>query len=89
MALGATSGRVTNLVVGQGARVVAIGLVAGLAAALVLSRSLSGLLFGVTPTDPPTLVAVLLVIGLVAGISIWLPARRAVRVNPLTAIRQE
>jgi putative ABC transport system permease protein len=89
MALGATSGLVTHLVVGQGARLVAIGLVAGLTTALALGRTLSDFLFGVTPTDPPTLIGVLVLIGLVAGIAIWLPARRAVRVDPLTALRQE
>jgi putative ABC transport system permease protein len=88
MALGATTGRVTNLVVGQGARLVAIGLVAGLAAASLLSRTLSGLLFGVTPTDAATLVVVAVVIGLVGAVSVWMPARRAVRVSPLTALRE-
>jgi predicted permease len=89
MALGATTGRVTHLVVGQGVRLVAIGLAAGFATAVALGRSLSGLLYGVTATDAATLLAVLVVIGLVAAVSIWLPARRAVRVNPLTALRHE
>ena len=89
MALGATSGRVTHLVVSQGVRLVLIGLAIGFAMALALARSLAGMLFGVTPTDRPTLLAVFLVIGSVAALSIWLPARRAVRVNPLTALRQE
>jgi ABC-type antimicrobial peptide transport system permease subunit len=89
MALGATSGRVTHLVVVQGARLVAVGLAIGFAMALGLGRSLSGLLFGVTSTDRLTLAAALVVIGSVATLSIWLPARRAVRVNPLTALRQE
>jgi putative ABC transport system permease protein len=89
MALGATSGRVTHLVVGQGVRLVLIGLAIGFAMALALSRLLAGMLFGVTPTDRPTLLAAFFVIGSVAALSIWLPARRAVRVNPLTALRQE
>jgi predicted permease len=89
MALGATTGRVTQLVVGQGARLVALGLAAGVATALALGRTLAGLLYGVTPTDVPTLIAAVVVIGLVAAVSIWLPSRRAVRVNPLTALRQE
>ena len=89
MALGASSGRVTHLVVGQGVRLVLIGLAIGFAMALAFARSLTSLLFGVTPTDLPTLVVVFLVIGSVAALSIWLPARRAVRVNPLTALRQE
>ncbi len=89
MALGATTGRVTRLVVSQGVRLVAGGLAIGLALALALGRFLSGLLFGVTPTDGPTLAAVLVIIGSTAALSIWLPARRAVRVSPLTALRQE
>jgi putative ABC transport system permease protein len=89
MALGATTGRVTHLVVGQGMRLVAVGLVIGFGMALGLGQSLSGLLFGVTPTDLRTLVAVVVVLGSVATISIWLPARRAVRVDPLKALRQE
>jgi hypothetical protein len=89
MALGASSGRVTQLVAGQGVRLVLIGLVIGFAMALAFARSLASLLFGVTPTDLPTLAAAFLVIGSVAALSIWLPARRAVRVNPLAALRQE
>jgi ABC-type antimicrobial peptide transport system permease subunit len=56
---------------------------------MALGRSLSGLLFGVTPTDLPTLVAVVVVLGCVAAASVWLPARRAVRIDPLVALRQE
>jgi ABC-type antimicrobial peptide transport system permease subunit len=89
MALGATSGRVTHLVVGQGVRLVVVGLAIGFAMALAFGRSLAGLLFGVTPTDRLTLVAVLVVVGSIAALSIWLPARRAVRVDPLAALRQE
>jgi putative ABC transport system permease protein len=89
IALGATSGKVTHLVVGQGVRLVLIGLAVGFLLALGFARSLAGMLFGVTPTDRPTLLAVFLVVGSVAALSIWLPARRAVRVSPLTALRQE
>jgi putative ABC transport system permease protein len=89
MALGATAGGLVRLVFGQGMRLVGIGLAAGFALALVLGRSLSGLLFGVTSTDVPTLVAVVAVLGTVAAASIWLPARRASHVDPLTALRQE
>ncbi len=67
----------------------AIGLGSGFVLAMGLGRSLSGLLFGVTPTDLPTLVAVVVVLGSVAAVSIWLPARRAVRIDPLVALRQE
>jgi ABC-type antimicrobial peptide transport system permease subunit len=89
MALGATSGGVTRLVFGQGMRPVAVGLAVGLVLALALGRSLSGMLFGLTPTDVPTLAAVMAVLGGVATTSIWLPARRAVRIDPLDALRQE
>jgi putative ABC transport system permease protein len=89
MALGATSARVVHLVVGQGARLVGIGLAIGLALALGLGRAVSGLLYGVTPTDGWTLATALAVIGGVAALSIWLPARRAVRLDPVSALRQE
>jgi putative ABC transport system permease protein len=89
MALGASAAAVTQLVVTQGMRLVAVGLGVGFALALALGRSLSGLLFGVTSTDLPTLVAVVGVLGSVAALSIWLPVRRAVRIDPLLALRQE
>lgn len=66
-----------------------IGLAAGVALALLSTRWLSGLLFEVGPTDPTTLVAVVVVLGLVGGVSTWLPARRAVRIDPLVALRQD
>ena len=89
MALGATAGGVTQLVVTQGMRLVAMGLAVGFAMALALGRSLSALLYGVTSTDLTTLAAVVVVLGAVAGMSIWLPARRAVHIDPLMALRQE
>jgi putative ABC transport system permease protein len=89
VALGATGGQVTRLIVGRGLLLVATGLALGFALALMLSRSLSGLLYGVTPTDAPTLAGVVAVIAAVAAAAIWLPARRATRVDPLEALRQE
>jgi ABC-type antimicrobial peptide transport system permease subunit len=89
MALGATAGRVAQLVVLQGVRLVVLGLVAGLAMAIALGRLLSGLLFGITPTDLLTLAGAVVVFGFVAIISIWLPARRAAHMDPLVALRQE
>jgi putative ABC transport system permease protein len=89
LALGATRGDVLKLVLRQGIGLIAIGLVAGLAGAIVLTRSLRGLLFGVRPTDPISflLVAMLLVtVGLLAS---YLPARRATRIDPLSALRSE
>jgi putative ABC transport system permease protein len=89
MALGADGHRVLRGVVAQGVRLTGVGLIMGFAAAIAMGRFLTGLLFGVTPTDVPTLVAVIAVLGAVAAFSIWLPARRAVRVDPLVALRQE
>jgi predicted permease len=89
MALGATTGRVMRMVVGQGARLVFMGLAIGSGGALALGRFLSGQLFGVTPTDRLSLTTALVVVGATAALSIWLPARRAVRVSPLTALHYE
>jgi ABC-type antimicrobial peptide transport system permease subunit len=66
-----------------------LGLVAGFVMAIALGRLLSGLLFGVTPTDLLTLAGAVVVLGSVATISIWLPARRAAHMDPLAALRQE
>jgi hypothetical protein len=73
----------------QGLALTAVGLVVGVAVALASARSLSGLLFEVTPSDGTTLGGVVVVLGLVAAVSIWLPARRAVRIDPLVALRAE
>ena len=70
-------------------RLVALGLVVGFVMALAAGQSLSGLLFGVAPTDLLTLVGVVVVLGSVAAMSIWLPARSAVRADPIRALRQE
>ncbi len=89
MALGASPDSVTRLVFGQGARLTACGLAVGLLFGLFFARALAGLLFGVTATDTLTFVAVLVVLALVAALSTWLPARRAVSVDPLVALRQD
>jgi putative ABC transport system permease protein len=88
MALGAPPRRVTRLVLRQGAGLTALGLVAGVAAAIALTRVLSTLLYGVTPTDAATFAVVLPVLGAVALLATWLPARRAVRIDPLQALRE-
>jgi len=89
IALGARGIDILKLVVGQGMRLVAIGLVAGLAASFVLTRLLSKLLFGVSATDPLTFGAVALILAAIALFACWLPARRATRVDPLVALRTE
>jgi predicted permease len=83
LALGASPGSITRLVVEQGARLTAIGLAVGLAAAVAFSRVLAGLLFGVTATDFWTFAIVVAVLGAVALIATWLPVRRAATVDPL------
>jgi putative ABC transport system permease protein len=88
MALGARGADVTRLVVGQGLRLVALGVTLGVAAALALGRGMAGLLFGVQPADPATLAAVAGVLGVTAVGASYLPARRAARVDPATVLRQ-
>ncbi len=77
------------MVLGEAVRLVAIGLAIGIPAALLLSRSLAGLLFGLTPTDPATLAGVVLVLGAAALLAGALPAWRAARLDPLHALRIE
>jgi putative ABC transport system permease protein len=89
MALGATSRDVSRLVVGEGALMAAAGVAIGLVLAAVLMRSLSTVLFGVTARDPITYATGGLVLLAVAVLAGWLPARRAVRIEPVAALRQE
>jgi len=89
IALGARRGNVVRLVVGEGTRVVAAGLLAGIAVSVAAARLLSGLLFGLPPGDPATIAAVtalLFVTGIVAS---YMPARRAARIDPMKALREE
>ncbi|MGE3472603.1 MAG: ABC transporter permease [Vicinamibacterales bacterium] len=89
MALGATSGRVAGMVIRRAGGTMAVGVVLGLAVAIVLARGLQSVLFGVTPLDPKSLSAAVLVVvstGLLAAL--W-PARSAARVDPAVAIREE
>jgi putative ABC transport system permease protein len=88
IALGASSRGVTRLVLGQGLLLTLSGLGVGIVLAAVVARSLAGLLFGVQPMDPATFAGSLAVLAVVAAIAIWLPARRAVRVDPILAIRR-
>jgi putative ABC transport system permease protein len=89
MALGAQSRHVLSLVLGQGFRLVAAGLLAGTATAVVLTRLLSGLLFGVRPTDPATFISVAALLMVVAMLATYLPARRAALTSPIRALRYE
>ena len=89
LALGATPARVLRLVLRQTTIVVAVGILAGLAGAFALTRYLEGMLFGVTPLDPLTFVAVPVAFALVACLAAYVPARRVVRIAPLQAMRSE
>src|SRR5450432_25605 len=89
MAVGAQPGDVLRLVVGQGARLAAIGIGAGLAAAYGLTRLMSTMLFGVKPTDFYTFAAIPTLLGAVALLASYLPSRRAMALDPVTALRHE
>jgi putative ABC transport system permease protein len=89
IALGARVARITGSVVAGGLALVAIGAAIGIAGALLLLRSLGTLLFGVTPYDVPTYTIVVALLGVIAALASYLPARRAARIEPLTALRQE
>jgi putative ABC transport system permease protein len=89
MALGAQPGDVMRLVLGQGARMALLGVVTGLAAALALTQLMASQLFGVTAHDPLTFGSVGFLLIVVALLACYVPARRAVRVDPLIALRCE
>ena len=89
MALGARTPDMLRLVVIEGMRLAGTGVAIGLLTAFGLTRLLAKLLFGVKPTDPPTYVAVALILSSVAFIACYIPARRATRVDPVVALRCE
>ena len=89
MALGADGSRVLRLVVGRGVALTAIGVALGTAVALALSRLVSGLVYGVSTTDPATLIVVVVVLSAVGLLASYVPARRATRIDPATAVRAE
>ncbi len=89
LALGADGGRVLRLVLGETTGTVGLGLGLGLAGALLMGGLLDGILFGVEPSDPPTLALAALALALIALTAAWVPARRATRVNPALPLRAE
>ena len=89
MAMGADGGRVVRRVLGRGLRLVALGAVVGAVLSWAVGRWIASLLFGVSPLDPATLVGSALMLGTVAVVASWLPARRAVRIPPSEALRAD
>jgi putative ABC transport system permease protein len=89
VALGAQRQDILRLVVGTGIRLAVIGLVVGVALALALSRTVTSLLYETTGTDPATFASVVVVLGMVAILASYLPARRASRIAPVEALRYQ
>ena len=89
IALGAEPKHVVALIAGQGGRLVVLGIVLGTAGSMLLLRVLRAMLFGASPIDLPVFTAVALLLVFTAALAIWLPARRAARVDPLQALRAE
>lgn len=89
IALGAQQSHVLGLVMGQGLALTSMGLLAGLAGAFALTQLMASLLFGVEPSDPATLVGVILCITIVAALACYVPAYRASRVDPIVVLREE
>jgi putative ABC transport system permease protein len=89
MALGAQREYILRLILGQGTKLALIGVAIGVAAAFGLSRFLSSLLYGVKPTDPLTFLGVTIMLVLVTLLACYIPARRAMRVDPMVALKYE
>jgi putative ABC transport system permease protein len=89
MAMGARTASVLSLIIGQGMRLAVVGLMLGLLIAFATMRVLSSLLFGVSAHDPVTFAGVSLILATAAILGCYIPARRAAKVNPITALRYE
>jgi putative ABC transport system permease protein len=89
MALGAQPGQVFRSVVGQGLLLAGMAVPLGIGGAVLLSKSVSAILYRVSPTDVSTFTAISILVVVVAGAACYLPARRAMRVDPMTALRWE
>jgi putative ABC transport system permease protein len=87
--LGAQVRDVLKLVIGQGMKLVLVGVALGLVLSVALTRAIKSLLFGVSATDPATFAAIAVLLALVALLACFVPARRATQVNPLIALRGE
>jgi ABC-type antimicrobial peptide transport system permease subunit len=89
VALGAQRRDVIRMIVGDGVRLTVLGVGIGLLGAYWLSRFVSSLLYGVSPQDPRVFIAAPIVLAAVAAVAAWIPALRATRVDPITALREE
>jgi putative ABC transport system permease protein len=89
IALGATTGDILKMVLAQGLITTVIGIAIGIVGALLLARTMRSLLFEVSPADPASIVGVSLLLMLVAMLASYIPARRAIRVDPMVALRFE
>jgi putative ABC transport system permease protein len=89
MALGATPAGIQTMILTEGVRPVAMGVVAGMVMALAGSRAVEGMLFATSPRDAATFVLVPSILTLVAILACWLPALRATRIDPAVALRDE
>jgi putative ABC transport system permease protein len=88
-ALGAKPSDILRMILAQGMKLFLIGAAVGLAAAFALSRTLGYLLYGVSASDPISFAAVILLLGAVTALACYIPARRAMRVDPMVAVRYE
>jgi len=89
MVFGAPRSSILNLVVGEGLKLSAIGTLIGFAGALAITRVMASMLVGVNPTDPLTFAVIVGIFGIIAVTASWIPARRASRLDPMAAIREE
>jgi ABC-type antimicrobial peptide transport system permease subunit len=89
MAFGASSGSILQLVAGQGLKLSALGIALGLLAAFAVTRVMSTMLVGVSPTDPLTFASIAAFFLGVTALACWIPARRAARLDPVQALREE
>ena len=89
MVFGAPRGSILNLIVGEGIKLSAAGIVIGLVAAAIVTRVMTSMLVSVSPTDPPTFAAIVLLFVVIAIVASWIPAHRAARLDPMVALRED